>query len=599
MTENPGMRDDLRRTIAILAVLGVAGGVVVGILIATSSFADDRGAQVVSTLLIGWSFIGTGLFAWWRRPRNLIGVLMVAVGFSWLVQGLIAADNPWLFTIGGFLSPLAYGFLIHMMLAFPDGRLHTRLERLTVIGVYVDVIVLQVASTLFFEPSSHPGECTGCPSNHLLISDSKDVVEFFSGLQTVLALVVIVLLGVALWRHWRPVPAAQRRQLMPVLATTAFALAVVVLRLVAQAVGASDHTTTLLFIGVLVSLAVVPFAFLAGILRSRLSRAEAVSELVASLGSGVDRRRRMRDALAEALGDPELRIAYRVNEGWVDADGLPAEMTEGPGQVTALWTDDGWTSDSDVSRQPIAAVIYDGSLAEERELIRAIGGAIGLALENERLDAELRANLKELRASRARIVEAGYRERRRVERDLHDGAQQRLMALGISLRLARTRMSADPAAAGELIDEAMTELAATTAELREFARGIHPAVLTDRGIDAALDGLASRSPIPVEVLARPGERFSGPVESTAYFVIAEALTNVARYADAQTARVRIERVNGYVEVEIADDGSGGADPAAGTGLSGLADRVAALDGVLKVESPPGAGTTVSARIPCG
>jgi signal transduction histidine kinase len=221
-----------------------------------------------------------------------------------------------------------------------------------------------------------------------------------------------------------------------------------------------------------------------------------------------------------------------------------------------------------------------------------------LTVENEQLTAELQAKVEELRASRHRIVEAGYAERRRVERDLHDGAQQRLMALTMTLRLARERLDADPASSAELLDEAMEELGAATTELREFARGIHPVVLSDRGLGAALSGLAERSPVPVEIAAAPEERLPMPVESAAYFVVAESLTNVARYAGAELATVRVERRNGALEVEIRDDGSGGADPDSGTGLRGLADRVAALDGSFAVRSPAGRGTTVEARIPC-
>jgi len=221
-----------------------------------------------------------------------------------------------------------------------------------------------------------------------------------------------------------------------------------------------------------------------------------------------------------------------------------------------------------------------------------------LTAENAELTAELETTVAELRASRHRIVEAGYAERRRVERDLHDGAQQRLMALTMNLRLVRGKLGEDPAAAAELLDEAMTELGEATAELRELARGIHPVVLSDRGLQAAIGGLAERSPVPVEVLETPAERLPSPVESATYFVVAEALTNVARYAEANGATVRVRRENGAVEVEVADDGVGGADPAAGTGLRGLADRVAALDGELEVSSRSGEGTTIAARIPC-
>jgi signal transduction histidine kinase len=249
--------------------------------------------------------------------------------------------------------------------------------------------------------------------------------------------------------------------------------------------------------------------------------------------------------------------------------------------------------------RPVAAILHDADLAEERDLVQAVGAAAALTLENARLNAELRANVDELRASRARIVTAGYAERRRVERDLHDGAQQRLMALGINLRLARDRITSDTQETAALLDASLAELNEATRELRELARGIHPAALTDRGLAAALGGLAGRSPVPVEILQTPDERLPSPVESAVYFVVAEALTNVARYAHARTAKVTVVRSNGQVDVQVSDDGVGGADPAHGSGLRGLSDRVSALDGRLELTSAAGDGTTVKARIPCG
>jgi signal transduction histidine kinase len=220
-----------------------------------------------------------------------------------------------------------------------------------------------------------------------------------------------------------------------------------------------------------------------------------------------------------------------------------------------------------------------------------------VAEENLRLDAELQTRLEELRESRARIVEAGFAERRRVERDLHDGAQQRLLALALDLRLARSTLDRDPGAAAELLDAAAGGLTEATEELRELARGIHPPVLADRGLAAALDALASRSSVPVTVDADTSERPPAAVEAAAYFVASEALTNVARHANAESAAVKVRRADGRLEVEVRDDGDGGADPAEGSGLRGLSDRVAALDGSIEVESAAGFGTVLRASIP--
>jgi PAS domain S-box-containing protein len=203
---------------------------------------------------------------------------------------------------------------------------------------------------------------------------------------------------------------------------------------------------------------------------------------------------------------------------------------------------------------------------------------------------------EELRRSRARIVQAGDDERRRLERNLHDGAQQRLVSLSLAMRLAQTKLRSDPEAAGALLDTAREELTQALEELRELARGLHPAVLTDRGLEPALVAVAARSPIPVD-LDIPSERMPGPVEAAAYYVVSEALTNVAKYAHVTSAAVTVGRANGRLVVEVRDNGIGGADPGSGTGLRGLADRVAALDGKLAVESAPGGGTRIRAEIP--
>ena len=238
------------------------------------------------------------------------------------------------------------------------------------------------------------------------------------------------------------------------------------------------------------------------------------------------------------------------------------------------------------------------TLPEVREHVRTVGAAAALALENERLDAELRAKIDELRASRERMLRIGLEERRRLERDLHDGAQQRLVSMALNIRLARAKLNEDPLAADGLLAGAGEELDAALAELRELARGIHPAVLSDRGLGTALETLASRAPVPVELANLPADRLPEAVELAAYFVVAEALTNVAKYANASHATVDVARENGRLVVEVADDGIGGADPESGTGLRGLADRLAVLEGRLEIDSERGRGTTIRARIPC-
>ncbi len=419
----------------------------------------------------------------------------------------------------------------------------------------------------------------------------------------------------------------------------------------------------------------------------------------------------LRDAIADALGDPSLELAYRLEEGkrFVDREGRGFALPEpGSGRVASIVERDG---------RQVGALVHDESLSDEPELIESVSAAVALALDNERLETELRAqydflttvvdtapsllvsidpagvirnvnlatvaasgyadrehvrgrffwdvfidpgereamigrfraaapgfapaeyenvftsasgerrviawrsapvvdesgqvvrivaggldvtHLKEqeneLRASRMRIVAAGDEERRRLERNLHDGAQQRLVALSLALRLAQAKVASDPAGASELLAGASDELAQALEDLRELARGIHPAVLTDRGLSAALEGLAARTPLPVE-LTTLDERLPEAIEAAAYYVVAEAITNVVKHAGASAVSVRVAAIAGAVVIEIADDGVGAADPSGGSGLRGLADRLAALDGKLRVESPPSGGTRVIAEIP--
>ena len=245
----------------------------------------------------------------------------------------------------------------------------------------------------------------------------------------------------------------------------------------------------------------------------------------------------------------------------------------------------------------VGAIVHDRALCDDPDLVGSVAAAAGLSIENERLQAQLRARVEELRASRARIVEAGTAERRRLERNLHDGAQQRLVALSLTMRLAQGKLRKDPDTAEQLLTGAQEELSRALEELRELARGIHPAVLSDRGLEPALEALAGRSPVPVQLDGTPRERLPPAVEAAAYFVVAEALTNVVKYANASQARVQVSRLNGHAVVEVADDGVGGADPDRGSGLRGLADRISALDGTLELRSPEGAGTLLRAEIP--
>jgi signal transduction histidine kinase len=293
--------------------------------------------------------------------------------------------------------------------------------------------------------------------------------------------------------------------------------------------------------------------------------------------------------IARCLGDSSLELAFWLpeDEHYVDPAGHTLDPQNDPLRVVTTLERDG---------KRLAALVHDPALLDEPELLDAVGAAAGLALENARLQAELRSQLAEVRASRARIVAAGDAERRRLERDLHDGAQQRLLGIRLALQLARGRLADGGASVDELLAETDAEVVDALAELRALARGIHPAVLSEEGLAPALASLTRRAPVPVEVSVC-SERLPAPVEATAYFLAAEALANVAKHACASCASIEVARKNGRMSIAVTDDGVGGAD-AAGAGLRGLRDRVEALDGRLEVVSPPGGGTRVSAAIPC-
>jgi signal transduction histidine kinase len=342
--------------------------------------------------------------------------------------------------------------------------------------------------------------------------------------------------------------------------------------------------------GILLCLLALPTAVLAVAILEALGR--ALSALVQGLlhsarGAGGP----VREMLAESLGDRTLSIAYWLPDRntFVDEAGRPVDLPD-PGSGRA------WTA---VERNGVrvAAIVHDAALDTGPELVQAAAAAAALALDNERLKADLRARVEELRVSRVRIVQAADAARRRLERDLHDGAQQQLVSLALDLRLLKARVRGTDAE--PMVDGLAEKLAVALADLRELARGIHPAILTDRGLGPAIEALASRVPVEVECEVDVQERLSGPIEAAAYFVVAEALTNIVKYAHATTARVTVRRAADVVMVEVVDDGAGGARIGAGSGLRGLQDRLAALDGTLSVDSPPGGGTRLRARIPCG
>ena len=468
----------LRRALLALGAAGIAVGVLMAAVIATSDHTNLKGLVAAVSLLVAWSFLATGLVLWDRRPDNLTGPLMVALAFSWVFAGLSSSNAPGVYIAGSLLNGLPFAILTHLLFAFPSGRLRGKWDRRFVGLGYLVTTVAPAIGIVFFDPAVSD-DCADCPENPLLIWNNQDVYDVGSTISSVLAAIV---LGALIWHLVRRIRESadpvERVRDAPVWWAGGATL-VVVLVLLATNIGPEEgNFDDYMYAAALLVLATLPYAFWLGVVRSRLVR----------------------------------------------------------------------------------------------------------------LDTELRE-------SRRRIVEAGYAERRRVERDLHDGAQQRLVALALELQVVRSKLATDPEAAAELLEGAADELTGATQELRELARGLHPPVLADRGLVPALEALAKRATVPVTVEADEAERAPETVEAAAYFVVSEALTNVARHSGATQALVRVARRDGLIWVEIEDDGSGAADMGAGSGLRGLADRVGALDGLLEVDSAPGRGTTVRASLP--
>jgi signal transduction histidine kinase len=570
-----------------LALLGVA----VGLGGEHYSIAAHTSENHWLDLAVGWTYIAGGLMALARRPGNAVGPLMLAFGFSWFIGNFGNARGPLLLSLGIAYQSLSSGFLAHLVLAYPDGRLTRRRERMVVTLIYSWLLVQSTVFLLTFDPARIYG-CSLCPSAALAAFPSRSAYDAADhGGNIAAAVFAVVVLTLVVQRFMRASPFA-RHDLAPLWVGAALIALSFVLEAVQGVSFRQGDPAAQRFVDVQkVTELLVPLAFLSGLLRSRLAES-SVARLVVAL-SGPLRPGELRAHLARALGDPSLRLAFSVpgHEGFVDDDGVAVELPRDDPERATTFVADG--------SQPIAALIHDRALRERQPLVDAAGAAARLALENERLHAEVRTQLEEVRASRTRIVEAADAERRRIERNLHDGAQQRLVTLSLELALAREQAASG--AGDELrvsLEEAAAEVGQAITELRELGRGLHPSILTEAGLGAALEALAERAAVSTRVTTRLQGRLAASVEAAAYFVAAEALANAGKHAQATRIDVEVRSEDDRLVLQVTDNGIGGADATRGSGLAGLADRVAAVGGELVVESSARHGTRIRAELPC-
>jgi signal transduction histidine kinase len=518
-----------------LALLLWPAGIAVGLASEWVAFGSSDMRDWIPDLAVGWAFLACGLVAWSRRPESRTGVWLVLTGFAWFA--------------GNFAPALIYlhrGPLIHCVLAYPAGRLRSRVDRVAVAIAYAAALVPALGRS-----------------------------------EVATILLAVALVAVAFRGYVGAVGAERRACLTRLQAASAVGLVLAAPAVARLAYPAGDANEAAL-LAYEAGLVIVAAGLLAGLLRRPWQRAP-VADLVVELGdvaSGT-----LRDALARALGDPTLQVGYWLDGHYVDAGGARVELPgpDSPRAVTLVERDGG----------PLAALVHDPAVLADPGLVEGVAAAARLAAANARLTAEVRAQLAELAASRRRIVEAGDDERRRLEARLREGTVRRLEALSASLAAARA--GAGPTSGAQL-EQAQHQLARALGDLRELALGLHPRELVDEGLEGALTGLASRSVVPVDLDVTP-VAVPQATEAAAYFLCSEALTNVAKYASASRVAISVARHNGRLAIDVADDGVGGADPARGSGLRGLADRVEALGGTLRVDSCPGTGTRLSAVIP--
>ncbi|NLT06849.1 MAG: sensor histidine kinase, partial [Solirubrobacterales bacterium] len=563
----PGTRT-LWLAVASVAAAGTALCLVESVLVIAEPLGSPTWALLLPPLAAA-AYLVAGAIAWARRPANRMGALIVAGGFVLLAAGLVNVAIPALTAVGLIFATVPLAVVVHLLHAFPSGRLRGRASRATVAAGYLVCTVMEAPRYLF------AGGPDG-PATVLRVAADPALVDRAEWVQLAAGACVMVATAAILARRWGAVPAQRRAGLTPLLA---YGIGAVLFVPVGGKLGQSllDGGDALLALAVaqLAVLAGVPVAFAVAVLRGGFAPTLAVEELAAWLALGAGRRPGPEAALAEALGDPSLELALWAPDrgGYVDVGGRPVgEPGAGSGRAAVEVAAEG---------RRIAAIAYDATLIGDPEPVRSAGQVVALALDNVRVTAALRASEESLRRSRERIVRAADGERRRIARDLHDGLQADLVLLA---------MRADALRGGAFADEQRADARAihdglqrTIDDVRQLVQGVMPALLAERGLVAAVEDLAERLPLPAAVeVDLDGLDVPAAVEGTVYLVVSEALANVVKHARATALDLTLGRDGDGICVEVRDDGVGGAAVDRGAGLRTMADRVDALGGRLAV-----------------
>jgi len=574
----------------LLAAGTAAAAAAIWTTVPSSVLANAETIGILRGLLIA-SWVAAGAYMWSERPESRLGLLLAGAGLVYALTSLMASSDQLTYTAGRIALAAFVVFFAYVYLCFPGDRVVADLNRRFITGFALASVAVWPFVLAFSDRLPEGGALNACsdpcPANALRVASVSDRIS--DSLNAIVGVVTTVgLLGTAalLVSNARSPARLRRRAVEPVV----FAYAILVVSYLANAIGdLSGGALDAAQVAAATGAFLTPVAMLAGQARARSYASVAAGQLVTRGQAERMTRARLQEWLRDALGDPTLEVAFwdRLRLGFVDIDGNLIEWADAsPGRAVTPVNNNG---------RPFAVIAHSASLQEANDVVDGLAQTALILLENARL-------VDELRASRARIVASADQERHRLERDLHDGAQQRLVALTIDLGLASERIDQDPGAAKELILEGQAQAREALAEIRQLVRGIAPAILLDRGLVPALDSIIGRGPVRTTLASElaPGARFSPAVERAAYFVVSEALANVAKHSNAKGCEIRLrleEQPSRRLIAEVRDDGHGGAQIEPEGGLAGLASRVAAVDGTFSVSSPAGGPTLVRAEIP--